>query len=64
MLLFKSRAGLIFTDVNDFLCTFEPKYRSRNYDINNYNLIIKHKQDYYSPHSLKSTTRYLQSSLP
>ena len=41
MLLFKSRAGLIFTDVNDFLCTFEPKYRSRNYDINNYNLIIK-----------------------
>ena len=47
MLLFKSRAGLIFTDVNDFLCTFEPKYRSRNYDINNYNLITKHKQDYY-----------------
>jgi hypothetical protein len=46
-LLFKSRAGLIFTDVNDFLCTFEPRYRSRNYDINNYNLIIKHKQDYY-----------------
>ena len=41
MLLFKSRAGLIFTDVNYFLCTFEPKYRSRNYDINNYNLIIK-----------------------
>jgi hypothetical protein len=46
MLLFKSRAGLIFTDVNAFLCTFEPKYRSRNYDINNYNLIIKH-EDYY-----------------
>ena len=47
LLLFKSRAGLITTDVNDFLCTFEPKYRSPNYDINNYNLLLKHKQDYY-----------------
>jgi hypothetical protein len=45
--VFKSRAGLIFTDVNDFLCTFEPRYWSRNYDINNYNLIIIYKQDYY-----------------
>ena len=47
LLLFKSRAGLITTDVNDFLCTFEPKYISPYYDINNYNLLLKHKQDYY-----------------
>jgi hypothetical protein len=34
MLLFKSRAErLIFTDVNDFPCTFEQRYRSRNYRI-------------------------------
>lgn len=47
ILLFKSRAGLISTDVNDFLCTFKPGYRSRNYDVNNYNILIKHKQDYF-----------------
>ncbi len=44
---FKSRNGLVTTDINKFLTVFEPGYRTRNYDINNYNLIIKHKQDYY-----------------
>ena len=43
-LLFKSRTGAITTDVNH---TYEPGYKSRNYDVNNYNLIIKHKQDYF-----------------
>jgi hypothetical protein len=37
-LLFKSRNGLITMDVNKYLNTYDP---------NNYNLIIKHKQDYY-----------------
>ena len=46
-LLFKSRTGAITTDVNKYICTFEPGYQSRNYDKNNYNLIIKHKQDYF-----------------
>ena len=32
---------------NKYICTFEPGYQSRNYDKNNYNLIIKHKQDYF-----------------
>ena len=26
--------------VNKYICTFEPGYQSRNYDKNNYNLII------------------------
>jgi hypothetical protein len=35
-LLFKSRTGAITTDVNKYICTFEPGYQSRNYDKNNY----------------------------
>ncbi len=42
---FKLRNGLVTTDINKFLIVFG--YRTRNYDINNYNLIIKQKQDYY-----------------
>jgi hypothetical protein len=36
-LLLKSRTGAITTDVNKYICTFEPGYQSRNYDKNNYN---------------------------
>ena len=43
-LLFISRTGAITTDVNKYICTIEPGYQSRNYDKNNYNLIIKHMQ--------------------
>ena len=46
-LLFKSRTGAITTDVNNHIYTFEPGHQTRNYDKNNYNLIIKHKQDYF-----------------
>ena len=42
-LLFKSEARAVTTDV---IHTYEPGYKSRNCDVNNYNLIIKHKQDY------------------
>ncbi len=45
-LLFKSRTGAITMDVNNHMYTFEPGHQTRNYDKNNYNLIIKHKQDY------------------
>ena len=27
--------------------TYKPGYKSRNYDENNYNLILKHRQDYF-----------------
>ena len=46
-LFFKSRTGAITTDVNHSIHTYEPGYKSRNYDVNNYNLIIKHKKDYF-----------------
>ena len=46
-LLLKSKNGLITMDVNKYLNTYVYCYRTRNYDPNNYNLIIKHKQDYY-----------------
>ena len=34
-------------DVNNFINTYEPGYKSKNYDENNYNIIIKHRQDYF-----------------
>ena len=34
-------------DVNKYLNTYVYCNRTRNYDPNNYNLIIKHKHDYY-----------------
>ena len=46
-LVFKSRNGAITMDVNNFINTYEPGYKSRNYDENNYHLIIKHRQDYF-----------------
>ena len=44
-LVFKSRNGAITMDVNYFINTYEPGYKSRNYDENNYHLIIKHRHD-------------------
>ena len=46
-LVFKSRNGAITTDVNNFINSCKPGYKSKNYDENNYNIIIKHKQDYF-----------------
>ena len=47
ILLFKSKHHIIKMDVNKFLCTYNPGYESRNYDQNNFRLIIKHNQEYY-----------------
>ena len=47
LLLFKSRNGLVVTDANNILETFVSPYRTCNSHPNNYNLIIKHKQDYF-----------------
>ena len=44
---FKSKVGLVTTDLRKFLYTFKPKYRTRNYDPNNYYLTYGHNQDYY-----------------
>ena len=58
-----SRTGAITTDVNHFIHTYEPGYKSRNYDVNNHNLIIKHKQDYFR-NSFFIRTAELWNSLP
>ena len=34
-------------DVRKCLCTFKPRYRTRNYEPNDCNLIYGHNQDYY-----------------
>ena len=34
-------------DINKYICTYNPSYQSRNYDENNFNIIIRHKQDYF-----------------
>ena len=47
ILLFKSRTHSISTDVNNFIATSEPEYFLRNYDTNNYNILVKHKQEYF-----------------
>ena len=62
-LVFKSRNGAITTDVNNFINTYKPGYKSRNYDENNYNLILKHRQDYFR-NSFFIRSVELWSSLP
>ena len=47
ILLFKSKHHIIKMDINKYLCTYNPGYESRNYDQNNFHLIIKHNQEYY-----------------
>ena len=46
-LLHKSRMGLIPMDINKYLCTYEPGYKSRrNYNLNNFHFAFKHRQNY------------------
>ena len=47
LLFFKSSNSLISTEVSNYLRTFQPWHRVRNYDHNNYNIIYEHNQDYY-----------------
>ena len=42
LLVFKAKTGLIPMDINNYLCTYEPGYKSRNYDENNFNFLTKH----------------------
>ena len=47
----KCRAGfdtdVIAMDITKQICTFNPGYKSRNYDENDFHLIIKHNQNYF-----------------
>ena len=47
ILLFKAKYDLIGMDLTKYICTFNPGYKSRNYDENDFHLIIKHNQDYF-----------------
>ena len=38
---------LLYGCEQSYIYTFEPGHQTRNYDKNNCNLIIKHKQDYF-----------------
>ena len=60
---FKSKVGLVTTDLRTFLCTFKPRYRTRNYDPNNYYLSYVHNQYYYR-HSYFIRTAELWNSSP
>ena len=39
--------NLIGMDLTKYICTFNRGYKSRNYDENDFHLIIKHNQDYF-----------------
>ena len=47
ILLFKAKYNLITLDITKHTCTFNPGYKSRNYDKNDFHLIIKHNQNYF-----------------
>ena len=47
ILLFKAKYNLITLDITKHICTFNPGYKSRNYDKNDFHLIIKHNQNYF-----------------
>ena len=34
-------------DINKYICSYNPSYQSRNYDENNFYIMIRHKQDYF-----------------
>ena len=40
LLFFRSRNGLISTEVSNYLRTFQPRHRTRNYDPNNYYVLV------------------------
>ena len=47
ILLFKVKYNLITLDITKHICTFNPGYKSRNYDKNDFHLTIKHNQNYF-----------------
>ena len=47
-LLYKAKMGLISMDINKYLSTYEPGYKSRrNYNVNDFHFVLKHKQNYF-----------------
>ena len=50
-------------DINKYIYTYNPSYQSRNYDENNFNIIIRHKQDYFQNSYFVRTVK-LWNNLP
>ena len=63
ILLFKSKHRLIRMDINKYMYTYNPSYQSRNYDEINFNIIIRHKQDYFQNSYFVRTVK-LWNNLP
>ena len=64
ILLFKAKYDLIGMDLTKYICTFNPGYKSRNYDENDFHLIIKHNQDYIRKFFFLIRSAKLWNSLP
>ena len=47
ILLFKSKYELISMDINKHISTYNPGYKLRIYNNDDFHLIIKHNQDYF-----------------
>ena len=50
-------------DINKYIHTCNPTYQSRNYDENNFNIMIRHKQDYFQNSYFVRTVK-LWNNLP
>ena len=63
ILLFKAKYNLITLDITKHICTFNPGYKSRNYDKNDFHLIIKNNQNYFRESYFVKSAK-LWNSLP
>lgn len=45
-------------DINKYICTYIPSYQSREYDENNFNIIIRDKEDYFQNCYFVRTTKF------
>ena len=64
ILLFKAKYNLIAINVTKHICTFNPGYKSRNYDENDFHLIIKHNQNYFRESYFVRPAKLWNSLLP
>ena len=63
-LLHKAKMDLISMDINKYLSTYEPGYKSRrNYNVNNFHFVSKHKQNYFK-NSFFVRSANLRNNLP
>ncbi len=64
ILLFKAKCDLITMDLPKYICTFNPGYKSRNYDENDFHLIIKRNHDYFRKSYLIRSKKLCKTVFP